>query len=266
MSTLKLATWNVNSLRVRLPQLEPWLAEHRPDIVALQETKLPDADFPLAALQALGYDAAFNGQRTYNGVAILSRHPIVSIATALPGFVDEQRRVLAVETGGLRVIDLYVPNGQAIGSDKYDYKLRWLASLAQWLRAEAAAHPNLVVLGDFNIAPEDRDVHDPAAWEGSVHVSAPERAALAELTGSLGLVDVFRSFEQPEKSYSWWDYRAGAFRRNNGLRIDLILAHPALAARCLECTIDREPRRAKRPSDHAPVIARFDIAAAAAIG
>ena len=255
---LSIATWNVNSLRVRLPQLREWLAGTNPDVIALQETKLPDADFPAAELEALGYHVAYAGQRTYNGVAVLSHQPLVADAQQIPGFPDEQRRVLAVETAGLRVIDLYVPNGQAVGSDKYDYKLRWLAALREWLAAEQQRHPNLVVLGDFNIAPEDRDVHDPKAWEGGVHVSPAEREALRALLG-LGLVDVFRRFEQPEKSYSWWDYRMAAFRRNHGLRIDLILASAALAARCTACTIDREPRRAERPSDHTPVIASFDI-------
>ena len=166
--------------------------------------------------------------------------------------------MLAATIGSLRVIDLYVPNGQAVGSEKYEYKLRWLAALADWLAAELARHPRLVVLGDFNIAPEDRDVHDPAAWEGSVHVSAPERAALQRLLG-LGLSDVFRRFDQPEGSYSWWDYRAAAFRRNNGLRIDLILASQALAATCSACLIDKEPRRAERASDHTPVTAVFTL-------
>jgi exodeoxyribonuclease-3 len=255
---LSIATWNVNSLRVRLPQLREWLAGAAVDVIALQETKLPDADFPKAEIEALGYHVAFSGQRTYNGVAVLSRQPLVAGEVGIPGFPDEQRRVLAVETAGLRVIDLYVPNGQAVGSDKYDYKLRWLASLREWLAAEARRHPRLVVLGDFNIAPEDRDVHDPKAWEGSVHVSPAERESLRALL-ALGFVDVFRRFEQPEKSYSWWDYRMGGFRRNHGLRIDLILASDALAARCTACTIDREPRRAERPSDHTPVIASFDI-------
>ena len=258
MALTSIATWNVNSLRVRLPQLGEWLASAQPDIVALQETKLPDPDFPTTEIAALGYQVAFSGQRTYNGVAVLSRQPVTVLATEIPGFPDEQRRVLAVDTAGLRVINLYVPNGQAVGSDKFDYKLRWLAALRDWLEAQAREHPRLVVLGDFNIAPEDRDVHDPATWEGSVHVSAPEREALRGLIAT-GLVDVFRQFEQPEASYSWWDYRAGGFRRNHGLRIDLILAGAALAARCSSCSIDREPRRAERPSDHTPVIARFDI-------
>lgn len=255
--TFSIATWNVNSLRVRLPQLAEWVAASKPDIVALQETKLPDADFPHAEIAALGYHVAFSGQRTYNGVAVLSREPIEIIATEIPGFADEQRRVLAVRTAGTTVLDLYVPNGQAPDSDKYAYKLRWLEALDRWLRTDLAGLNDLLVLGDFNIAPEDRDVHDPAAWVGCVHVSPAERAAYAKLLDT-GLVDVFRRFEQAEKSFSWWDYRAAGFRRNAGLRIDLILASSALAARCRACRIDREPRKAERPSDHAPVIAEFE--------
>lgn len=256
MTHTTIATWNVNSLRVRLPQLADWLSAAKPDIVALQETKLPDADFPAREIADLGYEVAFSGQRTYNGVAILSKKPLKVIATGIPGLEDEQRRVLAVETDGLVVLDLYIPNGQEPGSDKYAYKLRWLEALEAWLRGSLLADRDVVVLGDFNIAPEDRDVHDPAAWEGSVHVSAPERAAYQKILGT-GLVDVFRRFEQPEKSFSWWDYRAAAFRRNHGLRIDLILATTRLADRCIGCHIDREPRRAERPSDHTPVIAEF---------
>ena len=258
--SFSIATWNVNSLRVRLPQLTDWLTNVPVDVVALQETKLPDADFPLAAIQALGYEALFSGQKTYNGVAILARRGLTlgNPLNDIPGFSDEQRRVLAANVGPLRVVNLYVPNGQAVDSEKFAYKLRWLASLREWLTGEAQAHQNLVVLGDFNIAPEDRDVHDPAAWVGQNLVSAPERAALQTLQAT-GLVDVFRRFDQAERSFSWWDYRMGAFRRNHGLRIDLILAHSALAQRCTRCHIDREPRMFERPSDHAPVIASFDI-------
>jgi exodeoxyribonuclease III len=253
-----LATWNVNSLRVRLPQVSAWLAATPVDLLAMQETKLTDAEFPRAEFDAAGWHCAFSGQKSYNGVAIASREPLADIVTDLPGFEDPSRRVLAASTLGVRVINLYVPNGQAVGSEKYEYKLRWLAALHAWLTAEAARHPLTVVMGDFNIAPQDRDVHDPAAWAGSVHVSAPERAALGALLGA-GFVDVFRLFEQPEKSYSWWDYRMLAFRRNHGLRIDLVLATPALARLCTTSRIDREPRRAERPSDHAPVLASFDI-------
>lgn len=255
---MQIATWNVNSLRVRLPHLTDWLAANPVDVLVLQETKLPDADFPRAELEALGLHVAFYGQKTYNGVAILARQPIADPVSGIPGFEDEQKRVLAATIGGVRVIDVYVPNGQSVGSDKYEYKLRWLAALQGYLAAELQRHPRLALLGDFNIAPEDRDVHDPKAWEGSVHVSPAERTALQSLQ-SLGLADCFRLFEQPEKSYSWWDYRMMAFRRNAGLRIDLILASAALASKCGACHIDKAPRKLERPSDHAPVVAAFDI-------
>ena len=253
-----IATWNVNSLRVRLPHLKDWLAANPVDVLALQETKLADPDFPHEELESLGLRVAFSGQRTYNGVALLARHALEDVVAGIPGFADEQKRVLAATVGGVRVIDVYVPNGQSVGSDKYEYKLRWLDALHAYVAAELARHPRSVVLGDYNIAPEDRDVHDPKAWEGSVHVSEPERAALRRLL-ACGLEDCFRRFEQPEKSYSWWDYRMMAFRRNAGLRIDLILASAALAQNCAACHIDKAPRRLERPSDHAPVVARFDI-------
>ena len=255
---MRLATWNVNSLRVRLAQLKDWLAANPVDVIALQETKLPDPDFPRAEIDALGLHAVYSGQRTYNGVALLAKTGPAEVVAGIPGFEDEQRRVIAATVAGVRIVDVYVPNGQAVGSEKYGYKLRWLAALRDYLAAELVRHPRLVVLGDFNIAPEDRDVHDPKAWEGSVHVSEPERAALRSLL-AVGLDDCFRRFEQPEKSYSWWDYRMMAFRRNAGLRIDLILASAALAQACAECRIDKAPRRLERPSDHAPVVARFDI-------
>jgi exodeoxyribonuclease-3 len=255
---MKIATWNVNSLRVRLPQLLDWLAAYSPDLIALQETKLTDEAFPAAEIAAAGYQCLHSGQKTYNGVALLARAPLAGCVADLPGFEDPQRRVLAASCDGLRIIDVYVPNGQSVDSEKYRYKLRWLAALRDWLRAELVQHPRLVVLGDFNIAPEDRDVHDPARWQGSVHVSEPERAALRELQ-ALGLEDVFRRFEQPPQSFSWWDYRAAAFRRNHGLRIDLILASPLLAVACSRCRIDVEPRRNEQPSDHVPVVAEFDI-------
>ncbi len=253
-----IATWNVNSLRVRMPHLKDWLAANPMDVVALQETKLDDPDFPCDEIESLGLRVAFSGQRTYNGVALLARGELTDVVTGIPGFVDEQKRVLAATVGGVRVVNVYVPNGQAVGSDKYQYKLRWLEALRQYAAAQLAQHPRLVILGDYNIAPEDRDVHDPKAWEGSVHVSEPERAALRTLL-DLGLDDCFRRFEQPEKSYSWWDYRMMAFRRNAGLRIDLILASRALAQNCGACHIDKAPRKLERPSDHAPVVARFDI-------
>ena len=255
---MRIATWNVNSLRVRLPQLLEWLAVSAPDVVALQETKLTDDAFPADELRAAGYHCVYSGQKTYNGVATLARTELHGALRDIPGYDDPQRRVLAASVAGVRVINLYVPNGQSVDSDKYHYKLGWLRALRSWLRQELAAHPQLVVLGDFNIAPEDRDVHDPAAWVGSVHVSPEERAAL-QATLELGLVDVFRQFEQPPQSFSWWDYRAGSFRRNHGLRIDLLLASAPLATRCTACDIDREPRRVERASDHTPVIATFDI-------
>ncbi|HEX7418140.1 MAG TPA: exodeoxyribonuclease III [Steroidobacteraceae bacterium] len=253
-----IATWNVNSLRVRLPILLDWLSRHPVDVIALQETKLPDEQFPRAEIEAAGYQVAFSGQRTYNGVAVLSKSPCTAALADIPQFEDLQRRVLAVTTDGCRIVNLYVPNGQSVGSDKYEYKLRWFAAVTRWLAAEARAHPQLIVLGDFNIAPEDRDVHDPKAWEGGVHVSPSERTALQGLLGE-GFSDSFRLFEQPPDTYSWWDYRNVAFRRNHGLRIDLILAHGSLATRCRSCVIDKEPRKLERPSDHAPVLASFDI-------
>jgi len=233
-------------------------------VVALQETKLPDEAFPSAELNAAGYNVVAHGQKTYNGVALLARSAglhggaLADVARDIPGFEDPQRRVIAASIGGLRVVDVYVPNGQSVDSDKYHYKLRWLQALRAYLAAELTRHPQLVVLGDFNVAPEDRDVHDPVAWQGSVLVSPAERAELRALL-AVGLADVFRRFEQADRSYSWWDYRQGAFRRNAGLRIDLILASQPLAERCVTSTIDREPRQVERASDHAPVLAAFDI-------
>ena len=254
---IKIATWNVNSLNVRLPQVLDWLRDQQPDILALQETKLTDFDFPTLDIANAGYHAVFAGQKTYNGVAILSRLPAGEIVTDLPGLADPQRRVLGATVGTMRVLNLYVPNGQAVGSNKYAYKLAWLDALAQWLPTQLTQYPQLVVLGDFNIAPEDCDVYDPAAWTGQVLCSEPERAAFRRLL-DLGLKDAFRLFPQEEHAFSWWDYRAAAFRRNMGLRIDHILVSPALAAVCTACQVDKAPRRLERPSDHAPVIAEFD--------
>ena len=253
-----IATWNVNSLRVRLPQLTQWLGANSVDVMALQETKLSDVEFPKAQIEALGYQVVYSGQKTYNGVATLSRASMQDVVADLPGISDPQRRLLAVTVAGVRVINVYVPNGQVLGSEKYAYKLEWLAALESFLKSQLAEHERVVMLGDFNIAPQDRDVHDPKAWEGSVHVSEPERAALARLTAQ-GTSDLFRRFEQPPQSFSWWDYRQGAYRRNHGLRIDLILASPAIANACTSCRIDREPRTWERPSDHAPCAAGFDI-------
>jgi exodeoxyribonuclease-3 len=253
---MKVAAWNVNSLKIRLAHLLEWAGRAQPDVICLQELKLEEAKFPRDELAAAGYQAAVLGQKTYNGVAILSKRPMADVTTGIPGFDDEQRRVIAATVDGVRVICVYCPNGQAVGSDKYAYKLRWFTALRVYVAEELKRHPQLLLAGDFNIAPEDRDVHDPKAWEGQVHVSEPERAALRSLT-ELGLKDSFRMFEQPEKSYSWWDYRMMGFRRNAGLRIDHILVSPALAQRCTASIIDKEPRKLERPSDHAPVMAEF---------
>jgi exodeoxyribonuclease-3 len=254
---LTIATWNVNSLRVRLAQVLDWLATHQPHVLALQETKLSDPEFPGEALAMAGYQVAFAGQKTYNGVAVLAREPLADVVTDLPGLEDPQRRVLGATIGGVRVLNLYVPNGQSVDSDKYRYKLDWLDRLCGFVGEELQRYPELVVLGDFNIAPEDRDVHDPMAWAGKVLCSEPERAAFRRLLES-GLVDTFRRFEQPENTFSWWDYRAAGFRRNHGLRIDHVLASRQLAERCRSCEVDRAPRKLERPSDHAPVVAVFD--------
>jgi exodeoxyribonuclease-3 len=255
---MKIATWNVNSLRVRLPQVLDWLQSQQPDILAVQETKLVDEEFPGQALRALGYEALYAGQKTYNGVALFSRRPAADPVTDLPGLQDPQRRLLAATIGDLRIVNVYVPNGQAVGSDKYVYKLDWLAQLAAYVREQLVVHPRLLVVGDFNIAPEDRDVHDPLAWAGQILCSEPERSALQHLLG-LGLSDAFRLFEQAEASFSWWDYRAAGFRRNLGLRIDLVLVSAALAPLCTACWVDKTPRGWERPSDHAPVVAEFAL-------
>lgn len=255
---MKIATWNVNSLKVRLAQVFDWLAEMQPEVLALQETKTPDESFPLAEFQAAGYQASYSGQKTYNGVAILSKSAQSDAVTDIPSLDDPQRRILAVSVGELRIVNLYVVNGQEVGSEKFDYKLHWLEQVRNYLHSELASHPYLVVLGDFNIAPEDRDVHDPDLWREKILCSTREREALRKLLAE-GLVDVFRNFDQPEKSFSWWDYRAAAFRRNRGLRIDLILASRALAEQCTASAIDTAPRGHERPSDHTPVYAEFSL-------
>lgn len=256
---MKLTTWNVNSLKVRLPQLLDWLPVAQPDVVCLQETKLTDEAFPKADIEAAGYQVVFSGQKTYNGVAILGRSPLTDVQMGIPGFADEQKRVLAATIEGVRVVCVYIPNGQSLESDKYQYKLRWLDALTTWLKDELTRYPRLALLGDYNIAPEDRDVHDPAAWVGNVLVSEPERERFRALQ-ALGLEDAFRLFEQPEKSFSWWDYRAAGFRRNAGLRIDHILLSGELAGKCVACAIDKEPRKLERPSDHTPVVAEIKLA------
>lgn len=250
---MKIATWNVNSLAVRLPQLLDWLAANPVDALALQELKLTDDKFPHAELAAAGYQAQCFGQRTYNGVALLTRAPVADVVRNIPGFADEQARVIAGTVGDVRVIGGYFPNGQAPDSDKFVYKMGWLEALRAWVGQELAAHPRLVLLGDFNIAPEDRDVYDPVAWAGQIHCTDAERAHFRALLG-LGLRDAFRMFEQPPKSWSWWDYRNLAFRRNQGLRIDHVLVSAALEPAVQACAIDKAPRRNERPSDHAPVV------------
>jgi exodeoxyribonuclease III len=253
---VKLATWNVNSLKVRLPHLLDWLAVHSPDCVCIQETKTEDDKFPREAIEAAGYAVAFIGQKTYNGVALVTKKPVTDVVASIPNFEDEQKRVIAATLDGVRVVCAYVPNGQSVESDKYQYKLKWLRAFAAWLDGELKQHPKLAVLGDYNIAPEDRDVHNPKKWAGQVLCSEPERDAFKRLL-DLGLEDSFRRFEQPEKSFTWWDYRLNGFARNWGLRIDHILASKALAATCTSCVIDLEPRKLERPSDHAPVMAAF---------
>ncbi|HNQ75489.1 MAG TPA: exodeoxyribonuclease III [Pseudothauera hydrothermalis] len=253
---MKIATWNVNSLKIRLPQVLDWLVEHRPDALCLQELKLEDKAFPHEALAAVGYRAVTNGQKTYNGVAILTPTPAAEVSRDIPGFADPQKRIIAATIDGVRLICGYFPNGQAVGSEKFDYKLRWLAALTDWVREEMVRHPKLILAGDFNIAPEARDAHPD--WKDEIHVSEPERAAFRALL-ALGLVDAFRLFDQPERSYSWWDYRMLAFRRNFGLRIDHILVSEPLRAACRGCTVDKAPRRLERPSDHAPVVLELEV-------
>ena len=250
---MKIASWNVNSLNVRLPHLQQWLADFAPDVVGLQETKLEDHRFPDDALAAAGYRSVFHGQKTYNGVALLARgRALDEVQIAIPGFEDPQARAIAATVGDVRIINLYVVNGQDIGTDKYAYKLRWLEAVRGWVAEELTRHPKLVVMGDFNIAPDDRDVHDPALWnDGHILTSTPERAALQALLAT-GLHDAYRLLHQEGEVFSWWDYRQAAFRRNLGLRIDLTLVSDALRAQVAAAGIDRTPRTWERPSDHAP--------------
>ena len=250
---MKLATWNVNSLTVRLPHVLDWLRDNQPDVLCLQETKQEDSKFPYAALKEAGYQAVHVGQKTYNGVAILSRYEMTDIVHGIDNFEDEQKRVISATIQGIRVICVYIVNGQAVDSEKYDYKMRWLEALTDWLKVELVVHPKLVLLGDYNIAPEDRDCHDPAAWIGQILVSPAEREAFKNLL-NLGLHDSFRLFEQAEKSFSWWDYRMMGFRRNFGMRIDHILVSDALKDNCKAAYIDKLPRKLERPSDHTPVV------------
>ena len=259
---LRIATWNVNSLRVRLPHLEQWLNANAIDILAIQETKLTDDLFPIAACEALGFKASFSGQKTYNGVATLVRQPaqISDPVINIPGSSDHEKRVLAITAHNIRIINVYVPNGQSVGSEKYHYKLNWLAQLAAWVAEELKRYPRLIILGDFNIAPSDKDVHDPDRWRDQVLVSAPEREAFSKLI-ELGFYDGFRALQEEKVDFSWWDYRQGAFRRNWGLRIDHILVSESLIGACSACVIDRAPRGWERPSDHAPVILTLEESA-----
>ena len=256
---MKLATWNVNSLTVRLPQVLDWLAANPVEVLAIQETKTTDDKFPRAEIEAAGYQVQFFGQKTYNGVALLSKTSAADPVRNIPGFTDDLARVISATVDGVRVIGAYFPNGQAPGTDKFAYKMRWLRALRDWVREELAAHPRLVLMGDYNITFDDRDVWDPVALAGTIHCTEDEREHLKALLG-LGLVDAFRLFEQPEKSYSWWDYREFAFRRNRGLRIDHILVSAALQPLVSACLIDKAPRKNERPSDHAPVLVELALA------
>ena len=255
---MKVATWNVNSMNVRLPHVKEWLQASGPDVLVLQEIKQVTEKFPGDELAELGYRSIANGQKTYNGVAVVSRSAPAEPVLEFPGFEDPQRRVLATTIDGVRVVNLYIPNGSEVGSEKYDYKLRWLATLRDFLEDEIKHHEKLVVLGDFNIAPADEDVYDAEKWGDAILCSPREREALGKLL-ELGLTDVFRKFDQPERTFSWWDYRAAGFRRNAGLRIDLILTTDVLTEACTASYVDKEPRAWERPSDHAPVIAEFAI-------
>ncbi len=253
---MKIASWNINSLNIRLPQVLDWLNTHQPDVLALQETKTADENFPLEAFTEAGWQVSFNGQKTYNGVATVSRTPAQDVLTEIPGLHDPQRRFLACSVDGVRVINLYVVNGQEPGSEKFTYKMKWLDKVREYIEEQLVRCEELVVLGDFNITPEDRDVHDPQLWQGKIHCTDEERDALDAML-ALGLQDTFRLLHDEDGYFSWWDYRRGAFPRNHGLRIDLILASEALAERIGAAYIDVEPRRNERPSDHTPVVAEF---------
>ena len=258
---MKIATWNVNSLNVRLPQVLAWLAAQPADapvdVLALQELKLTDDKFPAAAFTAAGYHAQWFGQKTYNGVALLSRSPASDVVKNIPGFEDDMARVITATVDGVRVIGAYFPNGQAPDSDKFVYKMRWLTALRDWVRAELVTHPQLVLLGDYNITFDDLDVWDPVGLAGTIHCTDEERTHLRALI-DLGLHDSFRLFEQPPRSYSWWDYRMLGFQKNRGMRIDHILVSEALRSRVSACAIDRAPRKNPQPSDHAPVVVTMD--------
>lgn len=257
--TFKIATWNVNSLRVRLPQVLAWLKTEQPDVLALQETKVTDDLFPLAAIHEAGYQAVFTGQKTYNGLALLSKKSLTDVIKTVPSINPMEKRILGANFGNIRIWNIYVPNGESIQSDKYTYKLNWLSHLRDFLETELKNHSELILLGDFNIAPESRDVHNPSLCEGHVLFSEAERSKLQSLF-ALGLEDCFRLHSQADKNFSWWDYRLNAFKRNMGMRIDLLLSSKKLAEKCTACFIDKVVRGAERPSDHAPVIAEFNFA------
>ena len=253
---MKIASWNVNSLRVRLPQVLEWLEQNPVDVLALQETKTQDPDFPQAEIIDAGYQVVFSGQKTYNGVAVLARSSITDPVTDVKNLDDPQRRILAVTVNGVRIINLYVVNGSEVGSEKFEYKLNWLDKVTKHVKTELKSHKQVVILGDFNIAPEDRDVHDPDLWHEKILCSTQERDALSKLM-ALGFEDTFRLFDQEDRLFSWWDYRGGGFRRNHGLRIDLVLASIELSKRCVSSVVDKTPRSWERPSDHTPVVAEF---------
>ena len=255
-NTLKIASWNVNSLRVRLAHVLKWLEAEQPDVLVLQETKLIDEHFPEEAIKAVGYHVVYSGQKTYNGVAILSKLPAEDVVMDIPNLVDPQRRILAATINGVRILNLYVVNGSEVESEKFSYKLDWIEKVTDWIANEIQHHPKFIVLGDFNIAPTDSDVHNPALWHERILCSTPERQALKNIL-KLGFVDSFRLFEQKEATWSWWDYRRGGFENNKGLRIDLILSSRLLVEQCIACCVDRKPRGWERPSDHAPVVATY---------
>lgn len=256
---MRIVTWNVNSIAVRLPLVADFLGSLRPDIVCLQETKCPDERFPAADFASLGYESVFYGQPTYNGVAILARSPVTDVERGFPDDdIGSHRRLIAGTVNGVRVINVYIPNGSEVGSEKYAFKLAWMAKLRKYLDERCSRDQLLVLCGDFNVAPEARDVHDPELWEGRVLFSEPEREALKKIA-DWGLVDLFRVHHSEGGHYSWWDYRGGGFRRNHGLRIDHLWATGKLAALCTSVEIDRTQRALERPSDHAPVIAGFKL-------
>lgn len=254
---IKICSWNVNSLKIRLEQVQNLLIEEDIDILSLQETKTVDEDFPKSVFTEMGYHVCYSGQKTYNGVAIISKQALTEVETNIPNYEDPQKRIITATVNDLRIINLYVPNGSNVDSDKYLYKLEWLKNITKYLQEQLIKHPNLVVLGDFNIAPEDRDVHDIKDWEGCVLVSYLERLALNQIMG-LNLHDSFRKFKQEDNQFSWWDYRAASFRRNRGLRIDLILLSDSLMQRCSQSNIAIKYRKNERPSDHAPVIVTLE--------